>query len=100
MVEDLNKVLRDDTEKPIGITRSNYMSLLNFPDQMRTFGPLRLYWEGGWKGEGIIREIKEIIRDVLKMNWAYNTLKRAYNRRAFDYMLNLSALQLESANDV
>ena len=33
---------------------------------MKEFGPLRLYWEGGWKGEGIIKELKCIIRDGLK----------------------------------
>ena len=63
MVEELNNALRNKTNKPIWISRSNLLSLLNLPEQMRFFGPLRLYWEGGWKGEGIIQEIKEIIRD-------------------------------------
>ena len=66
MVEELNNALRNRNDKPIWISRSNYLSLLNLPEQMRFFGPLRLYWEGGWKGEGIIQEIKEIIRDGLK----------------------------------
>ena len=66
MVELVNLYLRDKGEKPIWITKSNYLSLLNLPDQMKEFGPLRLYWEGGWKGEGIIQELKSIIRDGLK----------------------------------
>ena len=66
MVEVVNSKLRDLGEKPIWISKSNYMSLLNLPKQMKKFGPLRLYWEGGWKGEGIIQEIKCLIRDGLK----------------------------------
>lgn len=66
MVEELNKAFRDKTDKIIWITRSNCLSFLNLPDQMRMFGPLRLYWESGWKGEGIIKKIKEIIRNCLK----------------------------------
>ena len=100
MVEELNNALRNKKDKPIWITRSNYLSLLNLPDQMRLYGPLRLYWEGGWKGEGIIQEIKEIIRDGLKKNWAMNTLKRAYNGRAFDFLLKESKLEFENYNNI
>ena len=98
--EDLNKALRQQDDKPIWISRSNYLSLLNLPRQMEMFGPLRLYWEGGWKGEGIIKEIKEIIRDGLKKNWAENTLKRVYNGRAFDYMLKSNKLNFINKNTV
>ena len=66
MVEVVNSNLRDLGDKPIWISKSNFMSLLNLPKQMKQFGPLRLYWEGGWKGEGIIQEIKCLIRDGLK----------------------------------
>ena len=68
MVEELNNALRNKNDKPIWISRSNYLSLLNLLEQMKFFGPLRMYWEGGWKGEGIIQEMKEIIRDGLKKN--------------------------------
>lgn len=33
-------------------TTSNLTSLLNIPDFMRQYGPLRLYWEGEYKGGG------------------------------------------------
>ena len=38
--EDLNKALRQQDDKPIWISRSNYLSLLNLPRQMEMFGPL------------------------------------------------------------
>ena len=98
MVEVVNSKLRDLGDKPIWISKSNFMSLLNLPKQMKQFGPLRLYWEGGWKGEGIIQEIKCLIRDGLKKNWCANTLKRLYNMRAFDYMLEVNNLNYKSLN--
>ena len=67
---------------------------------MKLFGPLRLYWEGGWKGEGIIKELKEVIRDGLKKNWQENTLKRVYNGRALDYMLNLNGFIFENKSEL
>ena len=72
MIEELNSKIKNNDDKPIWINRSNFLSLLNLPEQMKIFGPLRLYWEGGWKGEGIIKELKEVIRDGLKKNWQEN----------------------------
>ena len=68
MVELVNFNLREAKEKPIWISKSNYLSLLNLPEQMKEFGPLRLYWEGGWKGEGIIQELKSLIRNCFQKN--------------------------------
>ena len=96
IVELVNSNLRDKGEIPIWINKSNYMSLLNLPRQMKEFGPLRLYWEGGWKGEGIIQELKPLIRNRFQKNWSKNTLKRLYNLRAFDYLLETNNLIYES----
>jgi hypothetical protein len=32
---------------------SQFLSLLNLPDTIRKFGPIRNLWEGFWMGEGI-----------------------------------------------
>ncbi|KAL7572402.1 hypothetical protein ACA910_021610 [Epithemia clementina (nom. ined.)] len=37
----------DSHEKPSWETLYNFMSLLNLPDAVRRFGPLRNIWEGG-----------------------------------------------------
>ena len=92
----VNSNLRDKGEIPIWINKSNYMSLLNLPRQMKEFGPLRLYWEGGWKGEGIIQELKPLIRNRFQKNWSSNTLKQLYNSRVFDYLLETNNLIYES----
>ena len=74
---------------PCWITKSNYMSLLNLPEQMKLFGPLIEFWEGGIRGEGIIQELKHLIRDGLKKNWQKNILKKAYNLQSYDQLINV-----------
>jgi hypothetical protein len=49
---------------------------------MERFGPLLLLWEGGGKGEGILRELKRVIPG-LKGNWQRNGLLRFLQEKAF-----------------
>ena len=48
---------------------------------MELYGPLRLYWEGGYCGEGIIQDLKGILNHGLSIGWQKNTLKKFYNNR-------------------
>ena len=50
-------------------TTSNLSGLLNLKSYMEDYGPLRLYWEGGYKGEGLLRYLKPMIRQVHKTNF-------------------------------
>lgn len=70
-------------EKPLWIQSSNFISLLNLTNAMKRFGPPRELWEGGPRGEGILRELKPLIRG-LRGNWARNALTRFYQNRAFE----------------
>jgi hypothetical protein len=73
-------------KKPLWIQSSNFIALLNLPKAMQRFGPPRELWEGGPRGEGILRELKPLIRG-LRGNWAKNALTRFYQNRAFDDIL-------------
>ena len=64
--------------------KSNYMSLLNLPKQMNLFGPLRRYWEGSYRGEALVQELKPLIKTGLTTNWQERTMNRYYNQRALD----------------
>ena len=76
-------VINDNvTMKPTWVKKSNYLSLLNIPTQMKLYGPMRLYWEGGYRGEGIIQEVKGIINHGLITGWQKHTMKRFYSYRA------------------
>lgn len=68
---------------------SNLTSLLNIPDFMRQHGPPRLYWEGGFKGEGILRAVKPIVTQGTHMSWfATAALQRYYNEKSMKLLLD------------
>ena len=86
MVNKLDKVLpKENGLKPCWVSKSNFLSLLNLPKQMRLYGPMRRYWEGGYRGEGLIQDLKPLIKNGLCLNWQRNTLKRFYNLRALSF---------------
>ena len=64
------------TTKALLHSTSNLSGLLNLPDFMRDYGPLRLYWEGGCIGEGIVKYIKPCItQGTHKPNFANTAMK-------------------------
>ena len=40
------------------VNRPNFLTLLNIPNQLERFGPIRSLWEGGEMGEGSIKQLK------------------------------------------
>ena len=93
-------IRKDETKKYTWVRKSNYLSLLNIPTQMSLYGPLRLYWEGGYRGEGIIQEIKGIINNGLIIGWQKHTMKRFYSYRALKLLNNeCSPKMLDSKED-
>lgn len=62
-------------KKPKVISASNYLTLLNLPETMRRFGPLRGIWEGHWCGEGFVRKVKPHLRYGQRVNFGSNAMK-------------------------
>ena len=78
----------DKKKKPLIETTGNLSSLLNLPAVMRKFGPLRNYWEGGYKGEGILRLLKPAITQGTHMHWfASAALKKLYHEKSVGLLL-------------
>ena len=50
-------------KKPMLITKMNFLTLLNLPECIRQFGPLRLLWEGG--GMGTLCCISSILNNAI-----------------------------------
>ena len=65
--------MRAETEKPTWISSYNFVCLLNLPDVMREFGPLRNLWEGGGQGEKFLRLVKPQWHGYRK-NWQVNMM--------------------------
>jgi len=77
------------------ISKYNYLCLLNIPDVMREFGPIRNYWEGGMFGEKILQSAKGTWYGFTD-NWASNMLKSiidafSMKRTVFDLVLDGSS---------
>ena len=65
---------------------------------MRKFGPLRLYWEGGFKGEGLLRYVKPLVRQgVHKKTFPKTLFTKFYRDKLLQQMLKLDLT--EEIND-
>ena len=71
-------------------TTSNFSGLLNLTSYMRDYGPLRLYWEGGFKGEGLLKYIKPMVKQGShKITFAEKTMKMYYKDRFLQNILDV-----------
>jgi len=59
--------------KPRWIQKSNFLSLLNIPEILSVYGPIRNYWEGSCLGEKILQLPKGIWHGFT-LNWSLNML--------------------------
>jgi hypothetical protein len=67
---------------------SNMTSLLNLPEMVWKFGPPRLFWEGGYKGEGILQDIKPIITQGTHIPWfATTAMDRYYKEKGMSMII-------------
>ena len=81
-----NNFYRNEKKKPEWLSKSNFLSLLNLPEIMKRYGPLRLYWEGTMIGEKAIQEFKPYCKG-LKQNWQEHTLNNFYLHKVFDFII-------------
>lgn len=58
--------------------KSNFISLLNLPDQIAKFGPLGIYWDGNF--ERFIQGPKRVLNSVRKNPSSLMTKMRSYRR--------------------
>jgi hypothetical protein len=64
------------------IASYTFPCLLNLPDIMREFGPLRNFWEGGVRGEGFLSFVKPTHGTIgLRYNWFVHVLERIIKKK-------------------
>jgi hypothetical protein len=71
--ETFDEGMRTEKDKPRWISSYNFVCLLNLPDVIREFGPLRNLWEGGGQGEKFLRLVKPKWHGYRK-NWQVNMM--------------------------
>jgi hypothetical protein len=79
--EEFGMETRQEGSKPTWVTSYNFVCLLNLPQVIRQYGPIRNYWEGGGMGEKIIQLIKPNWRGHRK-NWQVNVLSKMLTNMA------------------
>jgi len=70
--DDVDKLV--PVAKPRWLQKSNFLCLLNIPDILRCYGPIRNYWEGSCIGEKMLQQPKGMWYGFT-LNWSYNMLR-------------------------
>jgi len=82
-MEKFDEGMRASTDKPTWVTSYNFVCLLNLPDVMREFGPLRNLWEGGGQGEKVLSMVKPHWHGYGK-NWQQNMMEKLLKHMAMN----------------
>jgi len=83
---ELDEKIDPERKVPSWISSYNFMSLLNIPDSMKLYGPLRNLSELDVQGEGYIRHAKAEIPHVYSKHWHYNCMKNIYVKSMMDLL--------------
>jgi hypothetical protein len=70
-------------DKPTWLSSYNFLCLMNIPQMLFEYGPVRNLWEGGGQGEKIIGLLKPLWFGYRK-NWATNLLTNLMNVMAIE----------------
>lgn len=89
--DEMESILRETKikkKKPSCISSYNFLCLLNLPEAMARYGPLRALWEGKIQGEGILRHVKSEMTQGMRKNWAANLMKNCLDTKQFKNITN------------
>lgn len=76
----------------------NFASLIDLPEMMQKYGPMRQLWEGNTRGEGFLRFAKQHMKGGLKQRWHYILLGDLFKAKAFDNILPQEQKQVSPVN--
>jgi hypothetical protein len=93
----LDQQVKTCMDKPKVITSFNFLCLLNLPKLTERFGPLRNFWEGGFKGEGFIQEVKPFLCRGLRQHFERHAMAKCLKTRSMKH-LKETGLALESSS--
>ena len=83
----LLKLTNELKKDPKWLSCYNFMSLLNIPETLENFGPLKNFWEGSYIGEKFITQTKSEFFGK-RNNWTYAMLQRIQKKSIFEQMID------------
>jgi hypothetical protein len=85
---DMEDQLPRKKDLPQWVSSYNFLSLLNLPDVIRQYGPIRNIWEGGPQGEGVLRFVKPNMLNGMRRAWELSTMKTLMRKKAMEHVIN------------
>lgn len=83
------------------LNKPNFGCLIDLPDMMRKYGPLRELWEGGPRGEGFLKFAKPHMKQGFRhQNWHYHLHRKLLNTKALDNCLPKEEHKREAVNSL
>jgi hypothetical protein len=93
---DMEENLSKRNALPSWLSSFNCLCLLNLPDIVRRYGPIRNIWEGSWAGEGFLRFAKPSVTHGLRKHWERSTMNSLMRRKGLEVLVG--CMQEGSAN--
>jgi hypothetical protein len=78
------------------LSKYNFPCLLNLPEVLAEFGPIRNLWEGGYQGEGYLRKTKPRLANGLKKNWQVITARGMLQSTSLDVLVEERCPEISS----
>ena len=75
---------------PTWLSCYNFLSLLNLPDVIRDYGPIRNIWEGAAQGEGVLRFVKPNVSNGMRRAWEKATMKTLMRKKSVGEVVDLT----------
>jgi hypothetical protein len=96
---DLEERLTKKNKLPSWLASFNCLSLLNLPDIVRLYGPIRNIWEGSWVGEGFLRFAKPAIVHGLRKFWQRSTMNNLMRMKGMQVLVGDFEMDPEGSDD-
>jgi hypothetical protein len=87
---DMEEKLPSKKQLPCWLSCYNFLSLLNLPDVIRDYGPIRNIWEGAAQGEGILRFVKPNVSNGMRRAWENATMKALMRKKSMGEVADLT----------
>lgn len=66
---------------PFWISSYNFLSLLNLSEEVRDFGSIRDLWEGSFRGEKFVKEVKPLMQSGLQKDWSKHVMNQIWSEK-------------------
>ena len=73
--------------KPVWLARFNFMSLLNLPETILEFGSPRNYFEGQYRGERFVQEVKNVRKQCPPTNVSGTLLRKLHEGKSLEFLV-------------